>query len=637
MRNLFLVIFILFINYISYSQCNGPLEVDLVIDYADCSNPNSGVITLLNQDPDSVTYSINGAAAVNTPQFTDLGPGTYNFVINDTTGCSTTATGVIPDPLEIDFVDTITSCSNSNTGMISLNGLNGFPIYQYSYNGGLTFDTSSTLNEIGPGIYHVVLKDSYNCEIDTMITVDAFPTISPTITTENEQCNGTGPGSVDVTFAGGGSYGFSLNGGTSTSGMTYNNMTLLSGFYVLSVTDQNGCTSPFQFQVGADLVDDSVKINNEICHYGNADIEVFGFLGVAPYEYSIDNGTTYLPSGAYSDLSQGNYVVLIKDSTGCIKADSIYVANFGGVEATASNDDTVCLGNNTIVSVSHNGGINSSYQWNNGLGNAQSHTVSPNTSTTYSVIVTDSYGCKDTVETIISVETFPVVSLSENQVQACIGDNIELIAFGADRYEWSSGSTTDMIDYIAIGNETITVTGFNGQCSDQEQMVIIIKPSPTAIASSDVTSINTGESISFSNAGSVTSTTNWDFGDGFNSLQSSPIHQYDFAGAYIVVLTSEMGGCEASDSILVYVGTVSIDESNEMNVLVYPNPAKEFVTIEVNETGQLSLFSISGELITQKELFKGANRLSVDHFSKGLYLAKVKSINSYYEFKLVID
>ncbi len=632
MKKILLLTLAFFSAFSVYSQC---MEVDISID-RECTD-GLGVITVLTGDPDSVTYSIDGGGTfVNTPQFDSLNIGVYNIIVKDTTGCQLTFTEEIQAFLEVGSLSVTTSCGVPS-GEIVIEGNLGLPLYQYSFDGGQSFFTDSNKSEIGAGTYNVVIKDSYGCEVDTAVTVDAYPTISPTITTTNEQCNGTGPGMVDVVFSDGANYNFSLDGGASSGGTAYNNSTLLSGFYVLSVTDQYGCTSPFQFEVGADIVDDSVNINNELCHYQNAAIEVFGFLGVAPYEYSIDNGTTYLPSGVFNGLSQGNYVVLIKDGTGCIKEDSIYVTNFGGVEATPSNDDTLCMGNSTIVSVSHNGGVNSQYLWNNGLSNTQSHTVSPTSNTVYSVVVTDGYGCKDTVETTIYVESFPVVSLSDNQLQACIGDNIQLTAYGATRYEWSTGSVTDTIDYVAIGNETITVTGYNGQCSNQDQLVIIIKPSPTATASSDVTSINTGDFINFSNNGSVTSTTNWDFGDGFNSMMSNPSHQFDFPGAYIVVLTSEMGGCEASDSILVYVGTVSIDENIEMNVLVYPNPAKSIFNIKVENKADVSIIDMKGTQVHSGSLNPGNNEISIDKLAKGLYLVYISSNNQNVTLKLVVD
>ena len=470
-----------------------------------------------------------------------------------------------------------------------------------------------------------------------MVTVNSHPTISPTIVTTNEQCNGSGPGAVDFSFSDGANYGFSLNGGPLSAGTNYNNTTITAGYYVLKVTDINGCTLPFQFQIGADLVDDSVKINHEFCHYGNGDIEVFGFLGTAPYEYSIDNGTTYLPTGTFNNLTQGDHVVLIKDATGCVKTDSIYVTNFGGIVATPSAEDTICLGNSAFVSVSHNGGLNTNYQWNNGLGNIQTHTVSPTTTTSYSVIVTDGYGCKDTVETTIYVETIPNLTLSHTQLQACVGDTIELTAYGATEYRWSTGATTATMNYVAVGNETITVIGNNGQCTKTKQLVIIIKPSPTAIANSNASSINTGDSIFFFSNGSITSTTTWDFGDGGTTMESNPYHKFMFPGAYFVVLTAEMGGCQATDTILVYVGTVDIAEITKNEVLLYPNPATDHVNIQLNTDAAISIFDLSGKTVYGGQLIEGNNTITTDNFVKGIYLVYITTENQRTTLKLVVN
>ena len=621
MKKLLILIITLFSVVASHAQC---IEVDISIT-RQCTD-GQGVLTLLQNNPDSVIFSIDGGVTfVNTPQFSNLNIGTYNVVVKDTTGCIVNLTAEIEAFLEVGPLSVTTSCATPS-GIIDIRGLEGKPLYQYSFDGGASFyNADSIKTELAAGDYNVVIKDSYGCEVDTLVTVDAFPTISPTITPQNELCNGSGPGAVDITFTDGASYNYVLNSGTMTSGTAYNNTNLTAGFYVIDITDANNCTTPFQFEVGADLVDDSVQINHEYCHYGDATLEFFGFLGQAPYEYSIDEGTTYVTSGLYSDLDEGTHIVFIKDVTGCVKVDTVYITNFGGIEATPSLDDTICSGSNAIVSVSHNGGVTSSYNWNNGLGNLQSHVVSPLATTTYEVIVTDSYGCKDTVESIITVETIPNVSLSENQVQACIGDEVQIQAFGATTYEWSTGDNTDIMTYIAVGNETITVIGANGQCTDSKQIVIIIKPSPTAEASANTTSINTGDSIFFSSNGSITSTTTWSFGDGFSSLETGPYHNFDFPGAYMVILTTEMGGCEAQDSILVYVGTVSISEELKANVSVYPNPAKDFINVKTIENSQIEIYTTNGKLVESKNLIKGNNRISIQTLAKGIYITVVKS------------
>ena len=634
MNKFYIIPFIYLIATVSFGQC---IQLDIAVNRP-CVD-GQGTITILQNDPDSVTYSIDGGATfVNTPNFTNLNVGTYNIVVQDTTGCVVTTTATIEDFLEVGTLNVTTSCATPS-GIIDIRGHLGKPIYQYSYDGGQSFYAADSIKtELAAGTYNVVIKDSYGCEVDTMVTVDAFPAISPTITPQNEQCNGSGPGAVDVTFTDGNTYDFVLNNGASVSGTSYNNANLTAGYYVLDITDVNNCTSSFQFQVGADLVDDSVTINHEYCHYGDGSIEVFGFLGVAPYEYSMDGGTTYSATNVFTNLSQGNKIVFIKDATGCVKEDTIFVSNFGGVVATPSLDDTVCYGNDAIVSVSHNGGVNSNYNWSNGLSNQQSHVVTPTTTTTYTVIVTDSYGCKDTAETTIYVETNPVVTLSENQVHACLQDEVQITASGADSYSWSTGANTATLVYTAIGNETITVTGYNGQCSDTEQIVIVIKPSPTAHAQANTTSINTGDSIFFKSIGTIASTTTWEFGDGFTSMESNPYHRFDFAGAYQVKLIAEMGGCEDLDSILVYVGFVNVDEVKEdYKVILFPNPAKEDIHIQVNQPSTLQLIDLSGKLLYSKILQEGDNQIDLNNLAKGVYICVVQNEKRRKLFKLYVE
>ena len=582
-------------------------------------------------------YSIdNGVTYSNSNVFGGLTEGNYIVLTRDAIGCIKYDSINLPNFGGVDItLSTADSsvCSGQNADLSV--AINAGTNISYEWDNSLSNSQNHVVFPTTTTTYTVIGTDLYNCKDTSDVTINVYNQISPTIVSTNEVCNGSSPGTVNITFTNGANYDFSLDGGAIVSGTAYNNSNLATGFYVINITDQNGCTSPFQFQVGADLVDDSVVIDHEYCHYGDGNIEVFGYLGQAPYEYSIDNGTTYLPTGTFNNLSAGYHVVLIKDATGCVKTDSVYMTNFGGVVAIPSVDDTVCIGSSAIVSVSHNAGVNANYEWNNGLNNQQSHVVSPTTTTTYSVIVTDDYGCKDTTATSIYVETIPDVVLSDNQLQACIGDSIQLTAYGANNYVWSTGDTTDVMNYVAIGYETITVTGYNGQCSDSEQMLIVIKPSPTAVASANTYSVNTGGSIFFFGDSSISSTTNWNFGDGFTSQESNPYHEFNFPGAYYVVLTTEMGDCEATDTLLIYVGTVSVNELNEENVLVYPNPASDYFNIETKQKGELQLMDVKGQLIKQQLILEGQNKIDISTIPKGVYLAIIQTKEKYYQLKVL--
>ncbi|MFK8009680.1 MAG: FG-GAP-like repeat-containing protein, partial [Saprospiraceae bacterium] len=73
---------------------------------------------------------------------------------------------------------------------------------------------------------------------------------------------------------------------------------------------------------------------------------------------------------------------------------TINVINCNGLTAIAGSDQTICQGSNASLSASSSGGTGSkSYVWNNGLGNGANKTVSPSSTTTYRVTVTDINGC----------------------------------------------------------------------------------------------------------------------------------------------------------------------------------------------------------------------------------------------------
>ena len=123
-----------------------------------------------------------------------------------------------------------------------------------------------------------------------------------------------------------------------------------------------------------------------------------------------------------------------------------------------------------------------------------------------------------------------------------------------------SSKTTSSIIIEVVGVTTYSVLGKIGNCLDEETINVIIKPMPTAVIDANKTSINTHDSIFFYSSGSVGSNYMWDFKDGYSSVLSNPYHTFDFPGAYQVKLTVEMGGCDVTDSLLIYVGTVSIND-----------------------------------------------------------------------------
>ena len=71
--------------------------------------------------------------------------------------------------------------------------------------------------------------------------------------------------------------------------------------------------------------------------------------------------------------------------------------------------------------------------------------------------------------------------------------------------------------------------------------------------------------------------------------------------------------------------SLGLDENNQLNISIYPNPTKEYLNIDCSSLESISIYNILG-----KELIKEtSNRIKVSSLSKGVYFIKVSDgINS---------
>ncbi len=77
---------------------------------------------------------------------------------------------VITEPavLSATVTPTMVTCFGANNGTITItNPLGGYGTYQYTINGGATWQSSGTFNFLAPGTYNVRIRDAANiaCEI----------------------------------------------------------------------------------------------------------------------------------------------------------------------------------------------------------------------------------------------------------------------------------------------------------------------------------------------------------------------------------------------------------------------------------------------------------------------------------------
>ena len=223
--------------------------------------------------------------------------------------------------------------------------------------------------------------------------------------------------------------------------------------------------------------------------------------------------------------------------------------------AIASNDTSICFGE--TINLKASGGL--SYQWNNGdTGSVVS--ISPTSTTLYSVIMTNSIGCTD--EELVKVTVHPGMNLTYsafdancNQVNG-IATVIVNGGTGPFGYNWTTGNTSSLANNLSSGVYSVTVSDVFG-CEKVGAVSISDKGAPkvTLVNQVDPLCYNSADGeleIAISKAKANYSTT-WNNGD------TSTVIQNLTAGTYDVVVADE-NGCSTFESYtLVQPDSISID------------------------------------------------------------------------------
>src|SRR6185295_1885262 len=105
------------------------------------------------------------------------------------------------------------------------------------------------------------------------------------------------------------------------------------------------------------------------------------------------------------------------------------------------------------------------YQWTGGPATA-TYTVSPTSTTTYTVVVTDGNGCTATASRVVNVTPNLVAFITPNNPDICSGDTVTLTASGGTNYQWTGGPASSIYTVSPTTTTTYTVSVTDGgSCS----------------------------------------------------------------------------------------------------------------------------------------------------------------------------
>lgn len=564
----------------------GPNTVT-VTDFQGCAKILSFVIT----EPPAINISVtaisnvscyagnNGSATVNatggtapytyywwetggtTATQSNLYTGTYNISVRDSFNCVANTTVTINQPTLLQSSITSSTniaCNGDANGAATVTASGGFGAYTYSWSP--SGATTPSVNNLSGGNHTATITDGNGCQTTASVNIiepPVFLFVSAGAFPAN--CYGVCDG-IAVVIPDGGTQPYTYSwfpGGATLPSLT----NLCAGNYLCTVVDANGCvtdtlltvTEPPPFNISSSGV-------SARCFFPSGSATATATGSSAPFSYTWSTSPVQTGQTANS-LLPGTYTVTVTDSRSCQQTDTVIVGNLPGVAATLqSSTDANCYGAcDGTASVQASGGITPyTYSWSTTPATITSTTTTLCTGT-QSVVVTDAFGCKDTVPVFINQPSPVVISIAGQSDTICIGQSATLTAAASGgtspyNYSWSTGSSSPSIFVSPTVTTTYTVTARDGKncASGDSTFVVNVYPGITAVAVSDAAICN-GDSITLSataTGGNGNYTYTWTPGPVMaDSITVSP----SATTTYTVRINDNCGTPTATDDVLVTI------------------------------------------------------------------------------------
>jgi len=416
----------------------------------------TGLSTVLCAQTGAVSYLWSNGQTTNCITVT-VG-GTYTVTATDNIGCTNVCSQVVtelPNPI-CTITGDLVICDGESTDLCAPSGYAG---YLWS-----TGQLSNCISVNLAGLYSITVTDIVGCSSVCSVIIDVLIPPICTITGDQTICDGQ---STDF-CAPAGYAAYIWSNGQTTNCINVS----AAGSYSVTVTDSDGCTSVCSITLIVNpLPICTISGDDFICAGSSTDL--CAPSGYTSYLWS--NGQT---TNCITVSAAGSYSVTVTDIEGCMSVCSITVTVNPLPNCSITGDLTICDGESTDLCAPSG---YPSYLWSNGQ---TSNCISVSLAGSYSVTVTDAFGCSNVCSVIIDVFALPICTISGDQT-ICDGQSTDFCApTGLASYLWSNGATTNCINVNIAGIYSVTVTNSDG-CTSVCSVTLTINSLPICTISGD--------------------------------------------------------------------------------------------------------------------------------------------------------
>ena len=313
------------------------------------------------------------------------------------------------------------------------------PVQWYNNNSLISGATSDTYTA-STGASYTCKAISNGCSSAPSDAIDVTVNSNPTPTISG------GPGFCTSGILDAGSFSSYIWGDNSTNETLFVNT---AGTYYVTVTDGNGCSGTASTTITINS-SPTPSITGGLTFCSSEVLDAGSYPGYIWDDASTNQTRTATTTGTYS--------VTVTDGNGCTGSTSLFVTDNDPTPVITPNGATsFCSGG----SVTLDAGSYSGYSWNN---STISETITVNSSGTYTVTVTNGYGCTAAVSQDVTVNSSPTVSAGSDAT-TCSGQSINLVPSGADSYVWVNSNIIPLDNVsgasLAVGLKKLN-SSYNG-------------------------------------------------------------------------------------------------------------------------------------------------------------------------------
>jgi len=413
-----------------------PVATNNITDPNCDSATNGSVEIVIDPNFGTAPYQVNfnGAGLSNQTIYSGLASGTYNYVVQDSKGCTFngSATLTAPNTITADAVLTQPYTCLQTASIQVQNITGGTPGYTFSIDG-INFVAGDTFTGLTDGDYTITVRDASGCTFATVpVNVPALdPPTDITFNSTAANCPAETSNVTLTAIGGSGAITYEIiapaaDVSTNATGI-FNN--LAPNTYTFRVTDNKGCSYDENYTINPVVKIDALgTLTQNVSCQGSADgaiqYNVSGFSG--NYSFTVTGPTAIAPQSGintnplnFSGLLAGDYTITVTDdTTNCTDTATVTVNEPADPLAfTFTVSPLTCTTDGSVTITATDGWGGYTYQVTepdaNILGPQGSNVFSGLSQTgTYTISVTDAGGCTVTDTFDITTPANPTATLA---------------------------------------------------------------------------------------------------------------------------------------------------------------------------------------------------------------------------------